>query len=75
MVIDEFVYIEGSVDIESIHVIDLAVDRCIRRELREQMCTADNGVEMDDTHVACSPGGGFRVYNPHAGTGIGFATR
>ena len=75
MVIDEFVYIEGSVDVKSIHVIDLAVDRCIRWEIREQMCTADNGVKMDDAHVARSPGGGFRVYNPHASTGVGFATR
>jgi hypothetical protein len=62
MVIDKFVHIEGSVDVENIHVIDLPIDRCIRRELREQMRTTNNGVKMDDTHVACSPMGGFRVY-------------
>ena len=35
MVIDEFVDIEGGVNIKGVHIINFSVDRRIRRELRE----------------------------------------
>jgi hypothetical protein len=74
MMIDEFVDIEGGVDVKSIHVINFAVDRRIRWEPREKVRATSDGVNVDNAGVAHSLTGEFRLYNPHASVGVRFVT-
>ena len=72
--IDKIVDIEQHIDIQNICIIDLPVDRRIRREPGEEMCPTNDGVEMDDTHVTHPLMGGFWLYNPQASGGVRFIT-
>lgn len=72
MMINEFVDIEGGVDIKNIHIFNFMIDGCIRWELREKMCAASNGVDVDNAGVAHSLAGEFWLYDPHASIGFGF---
>ena len=75
MVIDKFVDIEGGEKVKNVRVIDLPVDRHIRWEPWEQVCPVNNGVNVNDAHVAPSLASGFRLYNPQAGTSVWFTAR
>ena len=75
VMINKFVDIEGGVEIQRIHVVDLLKHRCIRREPWEQMCPTNDGVNMNDAHVAHTSAGGFRLHDPLASAGIWFVAR
>ena len=75
VMINKSVDIEGGEDVQSIHVIDLPVYRCLRREPREQVRSANDGVDVYDTHMTCPPADGLRLHNPQAGTGIRLIAR
>ena len=72
VMINEFVDIEGRVDVKNIHIINFAVDGGIQWELREKMCAASNGVNVDNAGVAHSLAGEFRLYDPHSSIRFGF---
>ena len=64
VMVDIPVDIEGGVYIENVRIVDLPVYRRVGGESWEQMCAANDGVNVDDTHVACALAGGFGLHYP-----------
>ena len=72
MMVNKLVNIEGVVDIKNIHIIDLPIYWGIQWESWKQVCTSNDGVKMNDTHVVHTLMSGFWLYHPVASGGIWF---
>ena len=64
MMVNVLIDIEGGVQIKNVQIINLPVYWHIRGESWQQVCTANDGVNVNDAHVAHASVGGLGLDYP-----------
>ena len=71
VVVNILVYIEGCENVERVAEVYLSRNNCVASEDGEKVCSADDGVHIDNGHDAICVAIEIGLYNPHTVVGVG----
>ena len=68
--IDVLICIEGGKRVERLCEVEISIYKVLVK-FREQMCSSENRIDMNDSHIVVTAGVVLRPYDPHPGNRIG----